>query len=62
MIVHVSISPELIFRRALTLSKSRDDVTVDSILGHPVGPVPTSLFHDDGTMCKTNKAELSHKR
>ena len=59
--LHVNISPELVFRRALTLAKSREGVNVDSVLAHPVGPVPTALFHEDGTLRKSSKAELGHK-
>ena len=59
--LQVNISPELVFRRALTLAKNRDGVTVSSVLSHPIGPVPTGLFHDDGTMRKCTKAELGHK-
>ena len=55
------VSAELIFHHALTLAKSREDVTVNSVLSYPIGPVPTSMFHDDGTMRKTAKAELGQK-
>jgi hypothetical protein len=44
------INPEIVFRRALVLANSRDDVTIDNILSHPVGPIPMSMFHEDGTM------------
>jgi hypothetical protein len=29
------INPEIVFRRALVLANSRDDVTIDNILSHP---------------------------
>jgi hypothetical protein len=32
-----------------------------TLLSFPIGPIPTSLFHDDGTMRKTNKADLAHQ-
>jgi hypothetical protein len=32
------INPEIVFRRALVLASSRDHVTIDNILSHPVGP------------------------
>jgi hypothetical protein len=32
----------LTVRRALVLANSRDDVTIDNILSHPVGPIPVS--------------------
>jgi hypothetical protein len=44
------INPEIVFRRALVLANSRDDVTIDNILSHHVGPIPVSMFHEDGTM------------
>jgi hypothetical protein len=37
------INPEIVFRRALVLANSRDDVTIDNILSHPVGPIPVSM-------------------
>ncbi|CAC5358418.1 unnamed protein product [Mytilus coruscus] len=57
-IIEGHINPELVFRRALVLANSRDDVTVEKVLSFPIGPIPTSLFHDDGTMRKTCKADL----
>ena len=59
--VEVHINPELVFRRALVLANSRDDVTVEKVLSFPVGSIPTSLFHDDGTMRKSCKADLCHQ-
>ena len=53
-----NINPELIFRRALALTTCRDDVTVEKLLSFPIGPIPTSLFHDDSTMRKCVKADL----
>ena len=44
------INPEIVFRRALVLANSRDDVTIDNILSHPIGLIPVSMFHEDGTM------------
>ena len=55
------ISPEVIFRRALNIAGCRDDISLESVLSHPVGPVPSALFHDDGSMRKTTKSELGHK-
>ncbi|CAC5426769.1 unnamed protein product [Mytilus coruscus] len=60
-IIEGHINPELVFRRALVLANSRDDVTVEKVLSFPIGPIPTSLFHDDGTMRKTCKADLGHQ-
>ncbi|CAC5359890.1 unnamed protein product [Mytilus coruscus] len=36
-----------ITKRALALANSRDDVTIDSILSLPLGPIPVSLFQSD---------------
>ena len=36
-------------------------MTVEKVLSYPVGPIPTSLFHDDGSMRKTCKADLLHQ-
>ena len=55
------ISPEVIFRRALNIAGCRDDISLEYVLSHPVGPVPSALFHDDGSMRKTTKSELGHK-
>ena len=52
------INPEIVFRRGLVLANSRDDVTIDNILSHPVGPIPVSMFHEDGTMRKSCKSNL----
>ena len=55
------INPEIGFRRALVLANSRDDVTIDIILSHPAGPIPVSMFHEDGTMRKSCKSDLVKK-
>ena len=55
------ISPEVIFRGALNIAGCRDDISLESVLGHPVGPVPSALLYDDGSMRKTTKSELGHK-
>ena len=54
------ISSEVFFRRALTLANFRQDATLENVLSHPGGPVPASMFHDDGTMRKCVKAYLAH--
>ena len=53
------ISSEVVFRRALTLANCRQDVTLETVLSHLVGPVSASMFHDDGTMRKRVKADLA---
>jgi hypothetical protein len=40
------------------LTNSRDDVMIDNILSHPVGPIPVSMFHENGTMRKYCKSDL----
>ena len=50
----------MVFRRALTLANFRQDVTLETVLSHPGGPVPASMFRDDGTMRKCVKADLVH--
>ena len=60
-ILNVHISQELVFHRALVLAGCREDVTIEKILSFPIEPVPISIFHEDGTMRKTLKADLSHQ-
>ena len=60
-VVKGHLNPELVFRRALSLTKCRDDVSVETVLSYPICPIPTALFHDDGTMRKTNKSDLAHE-
>jgi hypothetical protein len=38
-IITSHINPEIVFKRALVLANSRDDVTIDNILSHPVWPI-----------------------
>ena len=59
--VTVHVNPELVFRRALVLTNCREDVTVEKVLSFPIGPIPTSLFHDDGTMRTISKADLAQQ-
>ena len=60
-VVTAAINPEIVFRRAMSLARCRDDVSMATVLGHPIGPVPMAIFHADGTMRKTKKAELGHQ-
>ena len=57
----MTISLELVFRRALTLLKTREEVSIKSEPTQPVTSVQTSFFNEDGSMRKTTKAELLHK-
>lgn len=56
----INMNSELVFRRALKIAQLRSDVNVKTVLSFPVTSVPAALFHDDGAMRKTNKAELLH--
>ncbi|CAC5356829.1 unnamed protein product [Mytilus coruscus] len=60
-VVKGHLNPELVFRRALSLTKCRDDVSVETVLSYPICPIPIALLHDDGTMRKTNKSDLAHE-
>lgn len=51
--ISANYNPELVFRRALTIAKARGDVSMDFIMSQPITSVPTSIFHEDGTMRKT---------
>ena len=55
------ISPEIVFRRALSLARCREDVFMETVLGLPIGSVPMAIFHAHCTMRKTNKAKLGHQ-
>ena len=55
---NLRVSPELVFRRALTLSECRADVTLQSVLSRPITSIPTSLFNEDGTMRKNKKSDM----
>ena len=57
-IISGHINQEIVFRRALVLANCRDDVTIENVLSHPIGPIPVSPFHDDGTMRKSCKSDL----
>ena len=48
------------FRWLLGVAQSRD-VDLKYVLSHELAAVPPALFHDDGKMRKTNKADLSQK-
>ena len=57
-IITGQINPEIVFRRSLVLANSRNDVMIDNILSHPIGPIPVSMFHEDDTMRKSCKSDL----
>ena len=57
-IITGDINPEIVFRRALVLANSKDDVTIDNILSHPVEPILVSMFHEDGIMRKSYELDL----
>ena len=54
------IESEVLFRRLLGISKSRD-VDLRKVLQNELAAVPPALFHGDGTMRKTNNADLAKK-
>ena len=54
------IDSEVLFRRLLGVSKSRD-VDLRKVLRYELAAVPPALFHGDGTMRKTNKADSAKK-
>ncbi|KAG1673350.1 hypothetical protein GQR58_015613 [Nymphon striatum] len=54
------IDTEILFRRLLSVSKNCE-VDMRSVLSFELAAVPPSLFHDDGSMRKTTKAELTKK-
>ena len=57
----IRISAEVVFRRALNLSKYREDVRLDTVMGYPFGPVDSSLFNDFGIMHSNQKSNLAKK-
>ena len=54
------IDTEVLFRRLLAVSRSRD-VDLRKVLQYELVAVPPALFHSDGTMRKTNQAEFAKK-
>ena len=38
--LHINISPELVFRRALAVANQREEITAKTLMSHPIGPVP----------------------
>ena len=56
----LSVNPEMVFRRSLSLTQVRPDLTLKDVLSYPITSVPSSLFHDDGALRKNNKSELAH--
>ena len=45
---------------AKELGNCHQDLTLETVLSHPVGPVPASMFRDDDTMRKCVKVDLVH--
>lgn len=58
---NVAVSSEVVYQRALALAKVRPDVNLSTVLSHPIGSVPSSLFMEDGTRRKTTKSDLLHE-
>lgn len=59
-IKRVNVSPEQVYQRALRLSKVRPEVNLATVLSYPMTAVPSSIFKEDGSRRKTNKADLLH--
>ncbi|CAG2231845.1 unnamed protein product [Mytilus edulis] len=55
--VKAHINPVKLVRRALVLANVRENETVVRILAYPI---PSALFHDDGTMWKCCKCDIIH--
>lgn len=49
---------DVLFRRLLAVSK-QGEVSMETMMSHELAVVPPSLFHDDGTMQMTTKADLA---
>ena len=54
------IDSEVLFLRLLAVSRSRD-LEMRKVLQYELVAVPPALFHSDGTMKKTNKAEFAKR-
>jgi hypothetical protein len=58
----VAVQAELVFRRALALCQTRENISLETVLGLPITSIPTALFHEvGGVMRKTQKSDLMHK-
>ena len=57
----IMIDTEVLFRRLLAVSKNRN-VNMCNVLSYELAAVPPSMFHDDGSMRETNKADLAKKQ
>ncbi|KAL7286707.1 hypothetical protein TKK_0019089 [Trichogramma kaykai] len=57
-VVNKVISAEIVFQRALALSKSRKDVDLKKSLSLPLTSIPSSLFKLDGSKRSNVKSEL----
>ena len=55
-----NVSAEQVYQRALALAKVRPEVNLATILCYPLTVVPPSLFKEDGSRRKMDKADLLH--
>ena len=56
----LTLDPEVLFRRLLSVAKYRD-IDMKKVLSYELTPVPSALFHPDGTMRKCTKSDLAQK-
>jgi hypothetical protein len=56
----INIDSEVLFRRFLADANSRD-VKLETVVQHELAAIPPSMFHEDGSMRKTNMADLAKK-
>lgn len=42
------------------MAKNRTEISLEMVMSRPMSPVPPALFHEDGTIRKTQKADLLH--
>lgn len=56
----MQIDTEVLFRRLLAVSAYRD-ISMRYVLTYELAAVPPSMFHDDGKMRKTKKADFASK-
>lgn len=56
----VAMQTEIVFRRALTIARSRN-IEMSLLMAHPITHIPPALFQENGLMRTTTKSELLHR-